>query len=121
MESCSIVAVSTIQTYKKYERRWWAGWAACGATVLLSLYLGLLAQARGEAINSLGEARQKMAELQSQQTFLIENFVKAWQNQQATAEALIGYGEYHKERQGLVDYNVQAAVKDKVKVSREDN
>lgn len=109
MESCSIVANSTIQQYKMYQRRWYAGWIVSGLMLVVSIYLGVLAKMRGDAISSLGAARADIAKLQADQRVLLENFVKAWQNQQATADALISYGEYHKERRALVDSNVQAS------------
>lgn len=109
MESCSIVANSTISHYKVFERRWYAGWIASGVLLLLVIFFGVLAKVRGEALASLGEARSEIGKLQAEQHVLLENFVKAWQNQQATADALIGYGDYYKERRALVDSNVQAS------------
>lgn len=48
--------------------------------------------------------------LQERQELLVDSYIKAWQNQQVTADLLTAWGGYYKERKFITTLNSRAVV-----------
>jgi len=91
---------------RKLHRQMIVGWILAVAALISTITLEILSR------RSFSQARVEVAKLQTNMSFITaeqrkvtESFVIAWQNQQSTADLLVSWGGYVKERGVLSKYN----------------
>lgn len=91
---------------RQLHRRMIVGWTVAVLIMAAASALEILSR------RSFKQARVEVAQLQkdmslitSEQRKVTESFVVAWQNQQSTADLLVSWGGYVRERTALTKYN----------------
>lgn len=91
---------------RQLHRRLIIGWIV--AVMAIASVIALEFMSRRDFRRARLEVAQlqfEMSSITAEQRKVTESFVIAWQNQQSTADLLVSWGGYAKERAGLVKYN----------------
>lgn len=84
------------------------GWlAALGLGLCLSWALGELRACRAAAAE-IQKLRVDLLEVQEKQDLINATYIKAWEAQEKTADALISWGQYATDRKEIIEMNKNA-------------
>lgn len=91
---------------RQLHRRMIVGWIVSLAIMVSAAALEIMSrrsfkQARTEIV----QLQTEMSLITTEQRKVTESFVVAWQNQQATADLLVTWGSYVRERSALTKFN----------------
>lgn len=108
MDTCQIVSGNELRRLQRHRKLSLLGWIVAGGLALaLALAVGELRSMRLTLVE-VKKLKAEVIEVQQQQVQVTAAFAKAWENQQATAEALISWGQYSMDRKQIIDMNKNA-------------
>ncbi len=110
MDSCVIVSGNELRRLQRYKRFALLGWVVAGLLALvLAAALSRLESLSKHAVE-LKKLKAEVLEVQQKQELVNASYIKAWQLQQQTADALISWGEFSIEKKQLIKFNADMAV-----------
>jgi hypothetical protein len=105
MDSCQIISGSELKQLLSFKTLFLSGWiVALLMTLALTFAVGEM-YSMFKLMPELKEFEMGLIDVQSEQKHLTSTFVKAWKNQQATANILISWGKFIIEKKGIQIYN----------------
>ena len=108
MDTCQIVSGNELRRLKRYERFAVLGWAVAGVLALALVAAMSRLEAMSKHVVELKKLKAEVLEVQQKQELVNASYIKAWQNQQATADALVSWGSYVMDRKKIADMNAGA-------------
>jgi len=108
MDNVKIMSESDLKVLYRFRQIWIIGWVAALIAGLVAFWA--LGQFYGlkVGLKELTELKDQVKEVQAQQEKVTASYVKAWSVQQATADALLSWGEFSIEKKSLIDMNRNA-------------
>lgn len=98
MKELIIVEAEAVVRLGKFQKAWMVGWVvATLALVAVGVQSGRLHEATKQA-KTLEAMLDQVRAVQAEQKTVTASYVKAWENQQATANLLVTWGTYVKDR-----------------------
>lgn len=104
-EQILIVKAKDVLHLNRYRRRWIFGWMVATASLLLAGVQTARVYEHDQEVARLVALENRLDEVAHEQQVVNENFVKAWEAQNNTAELLISWGSFVKERTDLASRN----------------
>lgn len=104
------MAASELALLRKRSKQWLMGWVVAGLMTLIAVFLGAYSVASYHSLLANQARLAEIRDLQDDQRELTEKFALAWRNQQQTADLLITWGEYVKERTKQTTDNLKSGM-----------
>lgn len=108
MDTCQIVSGNELKRLNIYKQVFWVGWAV--AIIAILFLVGAVGQIEAfkTSLIEVRKLKAEVLEVQQKQELVTASYVKAWQNQQATADALVSWGSYVMDRKKISNMNAGA-------------
>jgi hypothetical protein len=108
MDTCQIVSGNELRRLQLYKQIFWLGWVV--ALIAFMFLVGTISQIQAfkASLIEIRKLKAEVLEVQQKQEAVNATYIKAWQNQQATADALISWGSYAMDRKKIADMNAGA-------------
>lgn len=102
-----IVEAQEVLRLAKFRRLWMFGWMVATAALVAAGIQTARVWEHETQMEAMRQAREDIERVQAEQKTINDSYVKAWQNQQQTADLLISWGTYVKERADLGTHNIR--------------
>lgn len=100
-----IVKAKDVLHLNRYRRLWIFGWMVATAALVMGGIQTARLYEHDQEIDRLLALERRMEEVAHEQQMVNENFVKAWEAQNNTAELLVAWGNFVKARTEIVTQN----------------
>lgn len=105
LEPVLVVEARSVVRLGRFQKLWMVGWCVASlALVATAVQTARLYEAHQNA-QELSKLMAKVEVVQGEQRAINNTYIQAWQNQQATANLVITWGQYIKDRDDIVAKN----------------
>jgi hypothetical protein len=102
-----IVEAKEVLRLAKFRTLWMLGWMVATAALVVAAIQTVRVLEHDRQVEDLRVLREDIERVQAEQKTINDTYTKAWQNQQQTADLLISWGTYVKERADLGTHNIR--------------
>lgn len=109
MDEILIVKARDVLRLNKFRYLWVMGWLVATAALVVATFQIVRVTEYERQLAKVEVLAQELEKVQAEQKVINESYVKAWENQQQTADLLVTWGTFVKERTDLINRNTKNA------------
>lgn len=106
MDNVLIVKANEVLRLSKFRRIWVVGWMVATAALVVAAIQTVRIVEYERQERQIAALVAEVERVQAEQKAINDSYVRAWQNQQQTADLLVTWGTYVKERTEMATNNL---------------